>query len=298
MKLQELLSTGKIDVFHGLSHELPQGLAKQGIKSVVTVHDLIFLRYPAYYPRIDRYFYRRKYEYACRVADRIVAISEQTAEDLQTYLSVPSGKIQVIYQDCLPLFKETGAIGAETAVLQSLALFPGYILSVGTIEKRKNQARVVRAYAQLPDDRPPLVLVGGKSSYWKEVQATIAEFGLEDEVISFENLPLTTIKILYAHAAFSVYLSLFEGFGLPILESIAANTPVLASNSSCLQEAGGDAALYVNPKDPEGVAMLMRQMLYDEALMARLQAACSVQAKKFSQEETTHQLMTLYQSIL
>lgn len=298
MKLQALLSAGKLDIFHGLSHELPQGLSKYGIKSVVTVHDLIFLRYPEYYPRIDRYFYRKKYEHACREADKIVAISEQTAEDLQTYLNVPSEKIQVIYQDCLPLFKVKSDPATETDVLKSLTLSPGYLLCVGTIEKRKNQARVVRAYAQLPEDRPKLVLVGSKGSYWKEVQATITELGLEKEVISFENLPLSTIKVLYSKASFSIYLSLFEGFGLPVLESISCNTPVLASNSSCLQEAGGEAAVYANPMDLEGVAMLMRQMLYDEELNERLKAECAIQSLKFSHEKMAEQLISLYTTIL
>lgn len=298
MKLQELLSVGQMDIFHGLSHELPQGLDKQGIKSVVTVHDLIFLRYPAYYPRIDRYFYRKKYEHACREADKIVAISEQTAEDLQDYLKVPAEKIQVIYQDCLPLFKAKQEHAKDLEVLQTLSLSPGYILSVGTIEQRKNQDRIVRAYAQLPDDRPPLVLVGAKSAYWKEVQATIKSLGLEKEVISFENVPLSTIKLLYTHAAFSVYLSLFEGFGLPVLESISTGTAVLASNSSCLQEVGGDAALYVNPVDTEGVAMLMRQMLYDDDLIDRLKLACTVQSQQFSHERMTEELMELYQSLM
>ncbi len=297
VKVGSLIQNAQLDVFHGLSHELPLGLKKKGIKTVVTIHDLIFMRYPEWYPRLDRYFYKRKFLAACQEADVIVAISEQTAEDIIQYFNISPEKIRVIYQDVLPEFRTPLVSSFEKEFLSKLAVDPGYILSVGSFEERKNQKRLLKAYAQLPVDRPPLLLVGRKNRYWKQLESLINELGIQSEVHVVDQVDVEGLKVLYKHAKFTAYISIFEGFGLPVLESLVCGTPVLAANNSCLEEVGGAAAFYVNPMDIEGTSMRMRQLLYDAETYEQLKAQCANQAAVFNFEKMANALNELYLSL-
>ena len=297
VKVGNLIQTAQLEVFHGLSHEIPLGLKKKGIKTVVTIHDLIFLRYPEWYPRLDRYFYKRKFLAACQEADIIVAISEQTAEDIINFFNISPEKVRVIYQDVLPEFRVPIDPTFEQAFLEKLVVSAGYILAVGSFEERKNQKRLLRAYAQLPDDRPPLVFVGRKNKYWKQLEALIKELSIQSKVHLLEQVNVEELKVLYKHAKFTAYTSIFEGFGLPVLESLVCGTPVLAANNSCLEEVGGTAAFYVNPLDLEGTSMRMRQLLYDAASYERLKANCAQQAASFNFKKMANDLNALYLSL-
>jgi glycosyltransferase involved in cell wall biosynthesis len=297
VKVGNLIQNAQLEVFHGLSHEIPIGMKKKGIKTVVTIHDLIFLRYPEWYPRLDRYFYKRKFLAACQEADVIVAISEQTADDIIQFFKIAPEKVRVIYQDVLPEFRAPLDPSFEKEFLEKLLVSPGYILSVGSFEERKNQKRLLKAYAQLPDDRPPLLFVGRKNKYWKQLEALIKELGIESEVHVLDRVNVEGLKVLYKHAKFTAYTSIFEGFGLPVLESIVCGTPVLAANNSCLEEVGGAAAFYVNPMDIEGTSMRMRQLLYDVETYEQLKAECANQAAVFNFEKMANALNELYLSL-
>lgn len=297
VKVGSLIQNAELDVFHGLSHEIPMGMKKKGIKTAVTIHDLIFLRYPQWYPRLDRYFYKRKFLAACREADVIVAISEQTAEDIIQFFDISPDKVRVIYQDVLPEFRVPVAADFERSFLSTLDFSPGYILSVGSFEERKNQKRLLQAYAQLPEDRPPLVFVGRKNKYWKQLEALIKDLKIQSEVHVLDQIEVEELKVLYKNAKFTAYTSIFEGFGLPVLESLVCGTPVLAANNSCLEEVGGQAAFYVNPMDIEGTSMRMRQLLYDNEGYLELKMQCSAQAARFSFEKMAHALNELYLSL-
>lgn len=297
VKVGNLIQNAQLDVFHGLSHEIPIGMKKKGIKTVVTIHDLIFLRYPEWYPRLDRYFYKRKFLAACQEADVIVAISEQTADDIIQFFKIAPEKVRVIYQDVLPEFRAPLDPSFEKEFLEKLLVSSGYILSVGSFEERKNQKRLLKAYAQLPDDRPPLLFVGRKNKYWKQLEALIKELGIESEVHVLDQVNVEGLKVLYKNAKFTAYTSIFEGFGLPVLESIVCGTPVLAANNSCLEEVGGAAAFYVNPMDIEGTSMRMRQLLYDVETYEQLKAQCANQAAVFNFEKMANSLNELYLSL-
>ncbi|MDP2189602.1 MAG: glycosyltransferase family 1 protein [Sphingobacteriaceae bacterium] len=297
VKVGSLIQNAELDVFHGLSHEIPLGMKKKGIKTVVTIHDLIFLRYPEWYPRLDRYFYKRKFLAACQEADVIVAISEQTADDIIQFFKIAPEKVRVIYQDVLPEFRAPLDATFELTFLEKLGIAPGYILSVGSFEERKNQKRLLKAYAQLPDDRPALLFVGRKNKHWKQLEALIKELGIQSEVFVLDQVNVEGLKVLYKHAKFTAYTSIFEGFGLPVLESLVCGTPVLAANNSCLEEVGGAAAFYVNPMDVEGTSMRMRQLLYDNESYELLKAQCPAQAAAFNFKKMANDLNKLYLSL-
>lgn len=292
VSLGRQLPAKKIQLYHGLSHELPLGLTAAKIKSVVTIHDLIFLRFPEYYPRVDRFFYERKIKQACQQADAIVAISEQTAADLVKMLKIDASKIEVIYQDCDPIFKQSAA---KSQI--EVPSFP-YIFVAGSFEKRKNHLKILEAFAQLPEDRPRLLFAGKKSSYLNEMMSLAKKLGISKEIevkgfVTQEELPA-----IYQNALFTVYLSEFEGFGLPVLESMSCGTPVLTANGSSLPEVGGDAALYASANDLDGIVMQMRRLLYDEELRREAQIASLEQSARFSHKKAANQLQQLYTKIL
>lgn len=295
--IRSAINKQKLNIYHGLSHELPRGIDIPGCKRVVTVHDLINLRFPEFYPRIDRFFYQSKLKRACQEADAIVAISEQTSEDIQSFLGIPAQKIKVIYQDALPAFRHPVQKEALEMIPQLVSPSNEFILVVGSFEVRKNHEKILRSYAQLPSDRPLLVFVGRKNKYWRQIEKTIHDLKLTSEIIVLEDVSTELLKALYQKAIFSIYVSLFEGFGLPVLESLTQQTPVLASNNSCLEEVGGDACLYVNPKDVEAMAMAMRSMLYDQLLYRNLKERAKDNANKFSFEKMSNELNDLYLSL-
>lgn len=287
------LKRDKLDVFHGLSHELPLGIEKTGIRSVVTIHDLIFLRYPQYYRPVDRKIYEAKYRYACRHADKIIAISEQTKRDIQSFFAVDPAKIEVIYQGCDSSFtqKKTGA--ELDSIRDKYRLPEKFLLNVGTVEERKNVLLVVKALAMLPQ-APKLVIVGRQTGYADEVKKYIEEHRLEDRVIFLDNVSFTDLPGIYQLAEVFVYPSRFEGFGIPVLEALSSGIPVIAASGSCLEEAGGSGSLYADPDDEKTMAAHMQLLLEDRTLRAEIINIGYKHFAGFSAAIMANKLMTLY----
>jgi glycosyltransferase, group 1 family protein len=258
-----LLQDG-VQLYHGLSNELPVGIHRTGIRSVVTIHDLIFLRYPQYYHRLDRIIYNRKFNYACRKADRIVAVSECTKRDIVKFYGISPEKIDVVYQGCDPVFARPVSKKEKDRVRAAYGLPERFILSVGTIEERKNLLLAVKAVEKLDDVH--LVAIGKSTDYAKKVQDYVEAHGLENRVHIIHNLKFGDLPILYHLASLFVYPSRFEGFGIPIVEALSAGVPVIASAGSCLEEAGGEHSIYVDPDDVGGMANAMKKVLADEHL--------------------------------
>lgn len=239
-----------IDVYWGLSNELPVGMEQFNGKKIVTIHDLIFLRYPGYYNNIDRYIYQRKFSYAARVANCIVAVSNQTAADVHSFLTASQEKIITIYQDCNPIFRKDLAEQLDILVLEKYGLQRAqYILCVGTIESRKNQQIVLEAFHHAAIKGMKLVFVGRKTVYVSVLESYISKHHMEDQVVFIDNLPHQQLPALYHHAFVSVYASKFEGFGIPILEAMCCGVPVIAAATSSLTEVGAEACLYFAPDD-------------------------------------------------
>lgn len=292
------LQEDKIDLFHGLSHELPVGLAKAGIASVVTIHDLIFERIPHLFKPIDRMIYRQKFRSACKHADAIIAISEQTKRDLIDLYQIPESRIHVIYQDCNPIFKQELPKENRLAITESYGIHLPYILSVGTIEERKNQLRLVEAFISLKPTDFQLVIIGKKTPYADKIRNLIAEHNLSKQILLLENIPTEHLPALYQEAELFAYISIYEGFGIPILEALHSNTPVLSAKGSCLEEAGGPGGLYADPYDVVALSAQLKKLLSEPELRKSLVEEGKKHREKFSGEIITAQLNELYKLCL
>lgn len=241
-----------LDIFHGLSHELPIGIEKSGAKSVVTVHDLIFLRYPKFYNPFDVKIYKWKLIHACRAASHIVAISNQTRTDLINFLRIDPEKISVIYQGCNPQFRKKYADDAFKILKTKYNLPERYLLYVGTIEPRKNLLGVLKGM-HLSNAGIPLVVIGKrKDKYFAEIQNYINISNLRN-IIFPEGVTNSELPLIYQHSECFIYPSFFEGFGIPVIEALVSGTPVITSRGGCLEEAGGPGSIYIDPESPEQI---------------------------------------------
>ncbi len=284
-----------IQLFHGLSGELPTGLRQRGIRSVVTIHDLIFMRYPELYPWIDRTIYRRKFRHAAHGSDRIVAISEQTKRDIVHFLQVDDTKIDVVYQGCHPAFKQRYTDAEKGDVRMRYALPQDFILNVGTIEKRKNALAIAKAITRLD---VPLVIAGRPTAYQRELEAYIARHGLAKRIIFIHGADTADLAKLYQMAHLFVYPSLFEGFGIPIVEALFSGVPVITTDGGCFPEAGGSHSHYVDPQDTEALAVAISGLLDNRSLRGTMIAHGQEFAQRFDDERIANHMATLYDSLL
>lgn len=287
-----------LDIYHGLSHELPIGLPAR-IKKVVTVHDLIFMRYPQFYNPVDVRIYKAKVKSACNRADRIVAISQQTKDDLIDFLNIDPLKIDVVYQGCHPIFKKSLSQTQLENVRAKYNLPQEYILNVGTIESRKNAVLIVNALAQLPaEERKTLVIVGRETSYKQEVIQSIVRHNLENKVMFIHDAKFIDLPAIYQMSALFVYPSLFEGFGIPIVEAIESGIPVITTSGSCFAEAGGTNTWYVEPTDYEQLGKTIREVfLHKEETQKRVQQSKAF-ASNFSSEKIATDMCCVYKMLV
>ncbi len=254
------LKRDKVNIFHGLTGELPVGIKKSGIKSVVTIHDLIFMHHPEYYNWIDTKIYKWKFYQTCKEADRIIAISECTKRDIMKFGGVDPSKIDVIYQSCSTEYKARESEKKLQQVHTDYMLPNRYIVNVGTIEERKNVLLAVKALTMLPEEIN-LVVVGRPTPYTDTVKEFVAEHAMEKRVKFLHGVPHDDLPAIYQMAEACVYPSRYEGFGLPIIEAIQSGLPVVACTGSCLEEAGGNDTIYVKPDDVFGMAEAIKQVL-------------------------------------
>jgi glycosyltransferase involved in cell wall biosynthesis len=295
--VKKAIKKQEIRIFHGLSNELPIGIKNRGVKTVVTIHDLIFLRYPQYYKWIDRMIYRLKFKYACQKADRIIAVSKCTKRDIISFFHIDEEKIAVVYQGCHPNFRLRVADENKAAIAAKYSLPPRFILFVGSIEARKNLLLVVKALTRLPDEIP-LVAVGRSTRYQSEVERYAEKAGIRSRVKLLNNVPFEDLPAIYQSAALFVYPSLFEGFGIPIIEALSSEVPVIAATGSCLEEAGGVGSIYVSPTDEDELAGRIMEVLTNEALAQKMIADGKIHLKHFTEEQIVDDVMNLYVSIL
>lgn len=296
VKLEKYLKKDGINIFHGLSHEIPQIKKDSEIKYVVTVHDLIFLRYPENYKAIDRRIYKKKVEYACKNANIVVAASEQTKRDIVEFINVPEDKIKVVYQTCSDSFKSPIHYSYMESVRKKYNLPENFILNVGTIEKRKNVGVLVEAIGK-SKTKLPLVVIGGYTNYLDEVEKKVKKYGLENQVAFLQNVSFLDLPAVYAMANLFVYPSIFEGFGIPIVEALYCKTPVIAATGSCLEEVGGPTSAYCNPNDSDKMAELIDQIIQSNEIHQKMREEGYAYAQRFSSKAQANQLMDIYKSL-
>jgi len=282
-------------IFHGLSGELPLKWGKQPIRKIVTIHDLIFMRYPQYYSFFDRKIHLWKFKKAAISADKIIAISEQTKKDIITYLKVPENKIEVIYQGCHKAFKEQQSDDVIQAVKEKFNLPERYILNVGTIEVRKNLLNIVKG---ISETEIPLVVVGRKTNYYKKVETFIKKNKMEKQILFLEGVSMDELAVIYKLADVFVYPSFFEGFGIPIIEALFSKTATITSNTSCLPEAGGKDSVYIDPNNYVDIGAKIKFLWENESERKRRAEKSFEFVQKFNDEPIAAQLMELYKKNL
>ena len=297
-----------IDIYHGLSHEIPVGIKKTGIKSVVTIHDLIPEHYPEQYNPIDVKIYQKKFRYACEQADKIIAISDQTRQDIINFYKIPAEKIDICWQSCSPLFGVRANEEEKKRISRKYELPPEFFLSVGSVVDRKNLLNVCKAFFLLRNDLDiPLVVIGDGGKYKQKVKDFILQHDLEKKIIFLSErkeaetdpgfLSTHDLALIYQLAVAMIYPSFYEGFGLPVLESLWSRLPVITSNVSCLPEVAGPGALCVDPNSAEDIAEAIKKVYTDKELVADMIEKGIQHTDRFTPEKYAASVMDVYKSL-
>lgn len=284
-----------IDLLHSTDFIPP--LRLRGFKSVITVHDLAFLRWPHFLTE-DSARYYGQVEAAVERADHIIAVSESTKNDLVKLLGAPRNKITVVYEAADPLYRPMTRAEALASMRSAFPLPEEFILFVSTIEPRKNIATLLRAYRRLLDSykvSAGLVLAGATGWLADQIFETVEQLDLQRHVTFLGRVQNGDLVYLYNLARCLAHPAYYEGFGLTPLEAMACGTPVVVSNVSSLPEVVGDAALLIDPNNDEELAVALHRVLTDEALRASLREKGLARARTFSWERTAEETLAVYQ---
>lgn len=290
------LVNDNVQIYHGLSGEVPVGLRKSGIKGIVTIHDLIFLRHPEYYKFFDRKIYEWKFRKTLKETEYIIAISECTKRDILEFGDFDPDKIFVIYQSCNPRFGQEIHEQEMQDVINRYKLPSRFILCVGTIEERKNLMLAAKALKLIPEDIH-LVAVGRQTKYAKKVISEANRLGVSNRLHLLSGVTDNELNAIYKKAEVFVYPSRYEGFGIPIIEAIFSGLPVVACSGSCLEEAGGPDCLYVNPDDVEGMADAVMHMINNEDDRNERILRSQEYVQKFKGTNVASQVFDLYEKL-
>ncbi|MAU37272.1 MAG: glycosyl transferase family 1 [Flavobacteriales bacterium] len=292
--IKDLISD-KIEIYHGLSNELPIGIEKTTIKSVVTIHDLIFIRYPHLFKAIDRIIYYKKFKSSCHRADKIIAVSEQTKNDIIQFFNISSDKIKVVYQGCNKIFQKKINDKTKQLTTKKYKLPKDYLLYVGTIEERKNLLTILKTLKELPEYK--LVIIGEGKSYKKKCLRFISKYNLSNRVFFLQRLTIKEMAAIYQSANIMIYPSVFEGFGIPIIEALFSRVPVITSKGSCFSEAGGPHSKYIDPLS----VFEMKEAIIEiqkSSEKRKFMIENGVQyAKKFTDDKIAKNLTSIYNKI-
>lgn len=292
------IASDQLNIYHGLSHEIPLKKGHTQTKYIVTVHDLLFLRFKQNFTWTDRQIYLSKIKYSCKNADLVLAVSEQTKADLINFLNVPEEKIKVAYQSCSTLYYKEVDNLSKNAVRQKYRLPDDFLLFVGALVKHKNIDRIIEAVALLPEEtKLPLVIVGRSNSYKKQLLEVVSKFQLDNKVIFLDYVDIADMPAIYQLAKMLVWPSLFEGFGIPIVEALFSKLPVITSNVGCFSEVGGKGSVYVDPNNSEEISKAIHDILTNRSLSAKMQQVGVEYAQKFHIQNTTARLIDLYSSL-
>jgi len=288
-----------LEIIHDPIGVSPTGISRHGKATVTTIHDVIPYTYPETSTTLDWLIYHFWLPLAVRWSDAIITDSTQSKEDIVRFLRAKENKVTVVplaaNDDYHPMRNNS-----VMAALETYEIRKPFILTVGSLESRKNLPRLLEAYARLRhwSEKWTLVIVGARKWKYAPIFETVQRLELEHYVRFTGYVEEEDLPALYNGADLFVFPSLYEGFGLPVLEAMACGTPVVTSNTSSLPEVAGDAALLVDPYDVEEIATAMRRILEDEALAAELRAKGLARAKEFSWERTARETIAVYEKVL
>lgn len=285
-----------VDIYHGLTGELPLGLSEAGIKSVVTIHDLIFMRCPEYYNPVDVAIYKWKFRNTCKQADRIIAISECTRRDIMELGEIDDSRIDVVYQSCDTRFHLQVSPEQKQDVRARYSLPKRYVLFVGTIEERKNALLAAQALPYLSDEIH-LVLVGRQTAYAKTITSFARQNGLANRIHMLSGVPTSDLYAIYQQAECFVYPSRYEGFGIPVIEAIQSRLPVIACTGSCLEEAGGPDNVYVDPDEPQEMAMAIKSITDNPDAARQIVTRSLDYIRRFENGNVAQEMLNVYRSL-
>ncbi len=285
-----------VDIYHGLTGELPLGLSEAGIKSVVTIHDLIFMRCPEYYNPVDVAIYKWKFRNAIRQANRIIAISECTRRDIMELGEIDDSRIHVVYQSCDTRFRLQVSPEQKQDVRVRYSLPKRYVLFVGTIEERKNALLAAQALPYLSDEIH-LVLVGRQTAYAKTITSFARQNGLANRIHMLSGVPTSDLYAIYQQAECFVYPSRYEGFGIPVIEAIQSRLPVIACTGSCLEEAGGPDNVYVDPDEPQEMAMAIKSITDNPDAARQIVTRSLDYIRRFENGNVAQEMLNVYRSL-
>lgn len=287
----------RLDVMHSPDFIPPAFGAR---RRVITVHDLNFLYYPQFLTPESQRYYADQIQWAVNTADHVAADSHHTRRDLIERLHVPPEKVTTIHLAANPTYARHIPETAVANTLSRYALQPGYVLFVGTLSPRKNVGTLLAAYQQLRQDTDydlPLVLIGSRGWLFDDIFAKIDDLGLSSSVVHHEDVSDEELAHLYAAAGLLALPSYYEGFGLPVLEAMHCQCPVIASDRASLPEVAGDAAILVDPDDVDAWAAAMAQVLNDQELRQRLIEAGVRQVSRFSWRNTALATLDVYRQV-
>lgn len=286
-------SRPKPDLFFSPTHYAPRF---SPVPSVISVMDLSFLRFPELFNRSDMYQLKNWTKYSVKKAAKIVTISNSSRNDIIKTYQIPEERVQTIY----PGIKQTVSLQPRVYAMNELKakynISDNFILFVGTLQPRKNIGRLIEAFSKIKNQESgiqnlQLIVIGKRGWLFEEILEAPAKFGVEDNVKFLEGINDDELAVFYKHALCYVLPSLYEGFGLPVVEAMKHGCPVITSNISSLPEAGGDAALYVNPEDVNDIAEKITRVVKDKDLRKELSEKGKKQAAKFSWEKTAKETL-------
>jgi len=291
------LITGRVDVYHSPDFTLPPTLGRT--PTLLTVHDLSFARHPSSAAPGLRGYLDVVVPRSVRRATHVLADSQATKDDLMALYGTPAEKISVLYAGVAAGFRPVDDPGVHAAVRGRYGLGERpYVLSIGTLQPRKNHARLIEAFDRvLRDSEYNLVLAGGEGWLYDEVHAQVAERGLPERVLFPGFVAEDDLPALYSAAAIMAFPSLYEGFGLPVLEAMACGVPVLASTAPCLPEVAGGAALLIAPRDVGAMAATIEKLVNQPELRHALRAKGLARAAQFRWENSAADLLRIYREI-
>ena len=284
----------KLDLLHSMAFVTP---LLSRIPTVITVFDLSFMHYPDSFPPLQRRYLQSQTARSCRKARRVITISESSRQDVHQIFQVPLDRIDVVYPGVDAQYRPLP--DADLAEFRRREALPQhFLLHVGTLQPRKNIPILLEALARLRRPDLLLVLAGGKGWLYEEIFAQVIALGLENQVRFTGYVADAALPLWYNAATVLLFPSVYEGFGLPVVEALACGTPVIAARSSSIPEAGGEAALYFNPHDSEALAAQLTAVLDDQDLAASMREKGLIQARRFSWQKAGEETARVYRRAL